>query len=82
MAEVDYEEVWKEAQSVLVSRFKANGVMVMLDEWPGMASSKFALESMIWKKSKRIFVDVDTAELSNLIGCISDKTQKFPLRLV
>ena len=33
------------AQSVLVSRSKANGVM--LDEWPGMASSKFILESMI-----------------------------------
>ena len=33
------------AQSVLVSRSKANGVM--LDEWPGMALSKFALELMI-----------------------------------
>jgi hypothetical protein len=38
------------AQSVLVSRSKANGVM--LDEWPGMVSSKFALESMIWKNPK------------------------------
>jgi hypothetical protein len=51
------------AQSVLVSRSKANGVT--LDEWPGMASSKFALESMIWKNPN---------ELSNLIGCISNKT--------
>ncbi len=33
------------AQSVLVSRSKANGVT--LDEWPGTALSKFALESMI-----------------------------------
>jgi hypothetical protein len=33
------------AQSVLVSRSKANGVR--LDEWPGMALSKFALELMI-----------------------------------
>jgi hypothetical protein len=28
------------------------------------------------EESKRIFVDVDAVELSNLIGCISDKTQK------
>ncbi len=33
------------ALSVLVSRFKANGVR--FDEWPGMASSKFALELII-----------------------------------
>jgi hypothetical protein len=33
------------AQSVLVNRSKVNGVR--LDEWPGMASSKFDLESMI-----------------------------------
>ncbi len=33
------------AQSVLVSRSKANGVR--LDEGPGMASSKFNLESII-----------------------------------
>ncbi len=38
------------AQSELVSRSEANGVR--LDEWPGMASSKFALESMIWKNPK------------------------------
>ncbi len=38
------------AQSVLVSRSEANGMTV--DEWPGMASSKFALESMIWKSPK------------------------------
>ncbi len=25
---------------------------------------------------KRIFVDVDAAELSNLIGCVSNKTQE------
>jgi hypothetical protein len=28
------------------------------------------------EESKRIFVDVDAAELSNLIGCISNKTQE------
>jgi hypothetical protein len=28
------------------------------------------------EESKRIFVDVDTAELSNLIGCVSKKTQE------
>jgi hypothetical protein len=28
------------------------------------------------EESKRIFVDVDAAELSNLIGCVSNKTQK------
>jgi hypothetical protein len=28
------------------------------------------------EESKRIFVDVDTAELSNLIRCISNKTQE------
>ncbi len=33
------------AQSMLVSRSKANGVK--FDEWPGMALSKFALELMI-----------------------------------
>ncbi len=33
------------AQSVLVNRSEKNGVA--LDEWPGMASSKFALESMV-----------------------------------
>ncbi len=33
------------AQSVLISRPEANGLT--LDEWPGMASSKFALESII-----------------------------------
>ncbi len=33
------------AQSVLVSRSRVNGVR--LDEWPGMALSKFALELMI-----------------------------------
>jgi hypothetical protein len=59
------------AQSKLVSRSKANGMTV--DEWRGMVSSKFALESMIWKSP--IFVDVDAAELSNLIGCVSNKTQ-------
>ncbi len=58
------------AQSVLVSRSETNGVR--LDEWPGMASSKFDdLE-----ESKRIFVDKDAAELFNLIGCISNKTQQ------
>ncbi len=58
------------AQSVLVSRSKANGVR--LDEWPGMVSSKFALESMI-KKIQIVFVGVDAAELSNLIRCVSNK---------
>ncbi len=38
------------AQSMLVSRSEVNGVT--LDEWPGMASSKFALELMIWKNPK------------------------------
>jgi hypothetical protein len=38
------------AQSVLVSRSKVNGMTVA--EWPGMASSKFVLESMIWKSPK------------------------------
>jgi hypothetical protein len=33
------------AQSVLVNRSEESGVT--LDEWPGMALSKFALESMI-----------------------------------
>ncbi len=61
------------AQSVLVSRSEANGMIV--DEWTGIASSKFALESMIWKSPKE-FVDVDTAELSNLIGCVSNKIQE------
>jgi hypothetical protein len=28
------------------------------------------------EESKRIFVDVDATELSNLIGCISNKTQE------
>ncbi len=28
------------------------------------------------EESKRIFVDVDAAELSNLIGCISNKTEE------
>jgi hypothetical protein len=28
------------------------------------------------EESNRIFVDVDAAELSNLIGCISNKTQE------
>jgi hypothetical protein len=28
------------------------------------------------EKSKRIFVDVDAAEISNLLGCISNKTQE------
>ncbi len=28
------------------------------------------------EESKRIFVDVDAAELANLIGCISNKTQE------
>jgi hypothetical protein len=60
------------AQSVLFSRSGANEVT--LDEWPGMASSKFALESMIWK-NPFLIVDVDAAELSNCIGCVSNKTQ-------
>jgi hypothetical protein len=62
------------AQSVLVSRSKANGMTV--DEWLGMASSKFAFGVDDLEESKRIFVDVDAAELSNLIGCISNKTQE------
>ncbi len=33
------------AQSVLVIRSEANGVT--LDKWPGMALSRFALDSMI-----------------------------------
>ncbi len=28
------------------------------------------------EESKKIFVDVDAAELSNLIGCVSNKTQE------
>ncbi len=28
------------------------------------------------EESKRIFVDVDAAELSNLIGCVSNKTEE------
>ncbi len=40
------------AQSVLVSRSEANGMTV--DEWPGMASSKFALEWMIGRVQKNL----------------------------
>jgi hypothetical protein len=29
------------------------------------------------EKSKRIFVDVDAAELFNLFGCVSNKPQEF-----
>jgi hypothetical protein len=35
------------AQSMLVSKSEANGMMV--DKWRGMASSKVALELIIWK---------------------------------
>ncbi len=38
------------AQSMLVSRSEAKGVR--FDEWPGMASSKFAWKLMIWKNPK------------------------------
>jgi hypothetical protein len=40
----------------------------------GFLQVRFGVDDL--EKSKRIFVDVDAAELSNLIGCISNKTQE------
>ncbi len=61
-------------QSVSVSRSKSNGVTV--DEWPGMVSSRFTLESMIWKSPKSVLVDVDAAEFSDFVGCVSNKANE------
>ncbi len=65
------------AQSVLVSWSKANGVM--LDEWPGMASSKFALESMIWKKPKESLWMWTQLNSPILLDAFPTKPRKFPL---
>jgi hypothetical protein len=84
LTKVDNEEVWKEctnyvvrqvAQSVLVSRSKANGVT--LDEWPGMTLSQVCFGVDDLKESKGVFVDVDSAEFSNLNGCVSNKPQEI-----
>ncbi len=40
----------------------------------GFLQVRFGVDDL--EESKRIFVDVDAAELSNLIGCISNKTQE------
>jgi hypothetical protein len=34
------------------------------------------------EESKGILVDVDAAELSDFVGCVSDETMKLPLRSV
>ncbi len=67
-------------QSVLVSRSKANGVT--LDEWPGMASSKFALESMIWKNPKESLWMWMQLNSPILLDAFPIKPRKFQLRLV
>jgi hypothetical protein len=65
----------KFSHSVSVSRSEANGVTV--DEWLGMASSTFTLESMIWKSPKAsLCVDVDAAEFSDFVGCVSNKANE------
>jgi hypothetical protein len=40
----------------------------------GFLQVRFGVDDL--KESKRIFVDVDAAELSNLIGCVFNKTQE------
>ncbi len=40
----------------------------------GFLQVRFGVDDL--EESKRIFVDVDAAELSNLIGCVSNKTQE------
>ncbi len=40
----------------------------------GLVQVCFGVDDL--EESKRIFVDVEAAELSNLIGCISNKTQE------
>jgi hypothetical protein len=40
----------------------------------GVLQVRFGVDDL--EKSKRIFVDVDAAELSNLIGCVSKKNQE------
>ncbi len=40
----------------------------------GFLQVRFGVDDL--EESKRIFVDVDAAELSNLIGCVSNKTKE------
>ncbi len=68
------------AQSMLVSRSEANGVM--LDEWPGMASSKFALELMIWKNPKQSLWMRMQLNSPILLDAFPKKPRKFLLRSV
>jgi hypothetical protein len=68
------------AQSVLVSRSKAKGVR--FDEWPGMASSKFALESMIWKNPKESLWMWTQLNSPILLDVFPTNPTKFLLRTV
>ncbi len=65
------------AQSVLVSRSEANGVT--LDEWLGMASSKFALELMIWKNPKESLWVWTQLNSLILLDAFPTKPRKFLL---
>ncbi len=67
-------------QSVLVSRSKSNGVTV--DEWPGMVSSRFTLESMIWKSPKASLWMWMQLNSPILFDAFPIKPMKLPLRSV
>ncbi len=68
------------AQSVLVSRSEANGVT--LDEWPGMALSKFALEMIIWKNPKESLWMWMQLDSPILLDAFPTNPRKFLLRFV
>jgi hypothetical protein len=68
------------AQSVLVSRSKAKGVRY--DDWLGIASSKFALELMIWKNLKESLWMWTQLNSPILLDAFPTNPSKFPLRLV
>ncbi len=66
--------------SVLVSRSKSNGVTV--DEWPGMVSSTFTLELMIWKSPKASLWMWTQLNSPILLDAFPTKLIKLPLRSV
>ncbi len=60
-------------QSVSVSRSKSNGVTV--DEWRGIFIQVYVgIDDL--EESKSVLVDVDAADFSNFVGCVSNKANE------
>ncbi len=66
--------------SVLVSRSESNGVTV--DEWPGIVSSTFTLESMIWKSPKASLWMLTQPNSPIFLDAFPTEPMKLPLRSV